>query len=122
MKPNPPRPTARKAKAPKPQVMLCSKSMILVVRDKPLQCWGDSPIYHCAVIPCASIGEARQRVRFERMGWEEKVEVVAKSIHFTAPGEYAPWTEINHLVRTRYRERARAALLALGHRPTGGRK
>lgn len=63
-----------------------------------------------AVIPCASLREARARVKFERLGWEGKVEAVAEAIK----NELVPsdmWTDADW----NYRDEAIVILALLGH-------
>lgn len=95
---------------------------------------------HCipvAVIPCQSLKQARQRVKFERMGWEEKVEAVAlalynhsnrgtRNMHGTPYHPYSmkkwmlAWKGDEQRKDAYWLSKARAVLLALGHAPEGG--
>lgn len=71
-----------------------------------------------ALIPCATLKQARQRVRFERMGWEEKAELVARAIcDFSRNWDGAWDRDTNMGSRFGYMRDAEAVLLALGHTP-----
>jgi hypothetical protein len=70
---------------------------------------------HCipvAVIPCQSLKQARQRVKFERMGWEEKDRAIRDAMASGGDWSYGRQPLVADL--------SRAVLLALGHAPEGG--
>lgn len=106
----PPKAKRTKAKLPKPRIAWAQDNRIFAPSKAHFTPNPKRRVHPVVFLPVDDLKEARARVRFERMGWEEKAEAVAEAI-------LAPYGgNAGSALTNAAPNYAKSALLALGHK------